>query len=87
MKITEDQKWNFKLDMWDERFCWFLVEEGEIQYSFKKKSEALLFKKSFMLQHMLLTDINNITHQTMLEPSEFRCWSEKIPKTVSIISL
>jgi len=87
MKINKNQKWNFNQDRWSERFRWFLVDNGKIQYSFINKSEALFFQKSFMLQHMLLTDIENITHHTMLDPNEFRCWSEKIQKTVNMLVL
>ena len=78
------QEWNFEEDKWNENYNWFLIENGQIKYSFKNKREALLFQQSFMLQHMLLTDIDNITHLTMLDPNEFRCWAEKIQLNVHL---
>jgi hypothetical protein len=75
-------KWIIEEDKWEKNYKWFLIDDGEIQYSFLNKREALLFQKYHMLQHMLLTNNDKITHDTMLEPKEFRSWSEKIQKTV-----
>lgn len=75
-------KWIIEEDKWNVKFKWFLVDEGEIQYSFMTKYDALFFQKYHMLNHMLLTQLERINHETMLDPTEIRSWSEKIQKTV-----
>jgi hypothetical protein len=75
-------KWVLEEDMWNEKFSWFLVDEGEIQYSFKNEADALSFKKQFNLGFMFLTNLGSIVEETMLEPHEFRSWSRKIQITV-----
>lgn len=76
--------WKVTEDNWNEEFRWFLVDEGEIQYAFKNRIAALTYQKQGRLVYMLLTDLDNITHDTMLDPGEFRSWSNKIQTCVGL---
>jgi|GEM_PF-4142652 len=78
MKIT----WSILEDNWSDKFSWFLVDEGALQYSFLSKQDAQHFQKYHHLNYMLLSNLNNITHDTMLDPYEIQSWSSKIKKTV-----
>lgn len=40
---------------------------------------ALTYQKQGSLDYMLLTDLGNIVNDTMLDPYEYRSWSNKIP--------
>lgn len=70
-------KWVVKSEEWDQRIKWFLVDEGKIQYAFRSEGEARAYKDEFQLSFMLLTDIEHITHDTMINPAEHRCWVNK----------
>ena len=69
-------------DHWTEEFMYFLIDEGCIQYAFKDLELAEEFKRKGMLNYMLLTDLNNITHDTMLDPNELRSWLNKIQRCI-----
>lgn len=69
-------------DSWNDTFEWFLVDEGEIQYSFTSKEVALAFQREHFLGFMLLTSLKTIAHDTMLDPTEFRSWTNKIQRCV-----
>lgn len=69
-------------DSWNDTFEWFLVDEGEIQYSFTSKEVALAFQREHFLGFMLLTSSKTIAHDTMLDPLEFRSWTNKIQRCV-----
>lgn len=70
--------WQITEDNWKEEFRWFLIDEGKIQYAFKNRIAALTYQKEGYLNHMLLTDLDNITYDTMLDPHEFRSWSNSV---------
>lgn len=70
--------WKTTEDKWTEEYRWFLVDEGKIQYAFKDRESALTYKDQGHLDYMLLSDLDNITHGIMLDPYEFRAWSNKI---------
>ena len=76
--------WTFTEDSWNKTYKWFLIDEGEIQYSFCDKFTAQSFMKKYHLDFMLLTNIDNIIHDTMLDPCEYRSWSCKIQKCVDL---
>ncbi len=73
-KILEDE--------WTEDFKYFLIDEGCIQYSFKELDVAVEFKRNGKLDYMFLTDLDNITYDTMLDPMEFRSWANKTQSCV-----
>lgn len=77
-----NEKWVVSQEEWDQRIKWFLVDEGKIQYAFRSEEEARDFKKEFHLSFMLLTDIEQITHDTMIDPGEYRSWVNKEPNYV-----
>jgi len=70
--------WETSKDDWNEDYNWFLVDDGQIQYAFKTRHEANLYKKQGYLGFMLLTNLDNITNDTMLEPKEYSAWNNKI---------
>lgn len=76
-KVIEDQ--------WNESFRWFLIDDGAIQYSFKDLETANDYKRKGRFDYMLLTDIDHITHDTMLDPHEIRSWEGKIQSCVEVI--
>lgn len=74
--------YNITEDNWTEEFCWFLIDNGEILYSFRDQHTAEVFMRSMHIDYWFLTDLENITHETMLDPSEFRSWNEKTQSCV-----
>ncbi|MCH2451207.1 MAG: hypothetical protein MK198_13825 [Gracilimonas sp.] len=70
--------YNITEDNWSEDFNWFLIDNGEILYAFKDKQSAEIYMKNMYIDYWLLTNLENITHETMLDPKEDRCWNEKI---------
>lgn len=77
--------WRITEDNWNDEFRWFLVDEGEIQYAFKDRVAALTYQRQGFLNYMLLTNMENITHDTMLDPHEYRSWSNKIQTCVEFV--
>lgn len=71
-------------DEWDESYKWFLVDEGKIQYAFKNKLTAQTYKKQGFLDYMLLTNLDNITSDTILDPYEMRSWASKIQTCIKL---
>lgn len=80
--MNTQSKYTITEDSWDDTFEWFLVDEGEIQYSFTTKDVASSFQREHFLGYMLLTCSKTIAHDTMLDPSEFRSWTNKIQRCV-----
>lgn len=70
--------WKITEDKWNDQYRWFLVDEGRIQYAFIDRKSAIRYKEQGHLDYMLLTDLDNITHDIMLDPREYRAWSNKI---------
>ena len=70
--------YNITEDNWSEDFDWFLIDNGEILYAFKSHESAENYMRSMYINHWFLTDLKNITHETMLDPKEHRCWNEKV---------
>jgi len=77
--------WKTIEDDWNEGFCWFLVDEGKIQFAFKNKLAALTFKEQGYFNYMLLTNLDNIINDTMLDPREYRSWCGKIQTCKELI--
>ncbi len=77
--------WETTDNYWYKEFCWFIVDEGEIQYAFKNQVAALTFKEQGYLNYMLLTNLDNIINDTMLDPRENRSWSDKIQTCKELI--
>lgn len=72
-------------DSWSKEFSWFLVDNGEIQYAFKDQESALKYLNKAKIDYWLLTNLENITHDTMLDPNEFRSWNNKIQTCIEIL--
>ncbi len=75
--------WAIDEGVWLSAFKWFLVDDGLIQYSFKTKYEADLFKTQGYLSYMLTTDIKNLANDTMLDAYDDTNWAES-PTCVSL---
>ena len=54
------------------------MDEGRIQYAFKDQSSAIKFEKQGYMHYMLITNLDNITNDTMFDPEEFNSWDNKI---------
>lgn len=78
----KNNKWSCTEDQWTPNFKWFLVDEGTIQYAFETHQEAITYIEECYLSHMLLTDINNIVNDTMLDVTDFNAWNCKIQRCV-----
>jgi len=81
-KFTMANEWMHVENDWNEKFKWFLIDEGKIHYAFKSKLEARMFKGEFYLNYMFLTDLENIIPKTMIDPHEYRSWINKEPKCI-----
>jgi hypothetical protein len=77
-RITEDN--------WSEEFNWFLIDNGEILYAFKNERSAKIYMKSAFIDYWFLTNLENITNETMLNPHEHRSWNGKIQTCVEWVS-
>ncbi len=66
--------WNSK-GSWSQKFKWFLVDDGALQYAFKTKAEAQMFQSQGFMNYMLLTDLEHLTNDTMLDANDPMCWA------------
>ena len=76
--------WKITECNWSKDYRWFLVDEGKIQYSFKDRKSAVRYRENGHLDYMLLTNLDRIAHETMLDPHENYCWSSKIQRCISL---
>lgn len=60
-----------------------MINSRLLQYVFKDRESVLTYKDQGRLDYMLLTYLKNITHDTMLDPREFRAWSGKIQTCIN----
>ncbi len=79
--MKDRSRWIINECDWTEEFGWFLVDEGEIKYSFKSRASADAFRKEFFLSYTLLTSIDEI-HNIMIYPHNCRSWADKRERCV-----
>jgi hypothetical protein len=72
---SQQPAWDVMEGRWHTSFEWFLVDDGLIQYAFKTKDAADLFKQQGYMSYMLTTNLDNLTSETMLDAHDETNWA------------
>ncbi len=73
----ERHQWTIIEDAWTPAYPWFLVDDGLLQEAFVSEEEAHQYARETLQGAVLITNVDSLTHDTMLEAQDIRCWNLK----------